>query len=161
MSYKRSIHFPKLYFRAKYIVLHKQKIKVKNFTVVVTLLNFLILFTFHFSLFSTSFLYLLSCENFFMSLASFCYPFSFLRRTLYNTWKSHYIQLKAFIMILNKKALVNICSISNSKNSQRNLLSFVSEMVVHECLKSSVWNCFSFALIWNYWEIYKNTWFSQ
>ena len=157
MSYKRSIHFPKLYFRAKYIVLHKQKIKLKNFTVVVTLLNFS--YTFHFSFFPFFNIFLVS-----LVLWKIFYVagiISFLRRTLYNTWKSHYIQLKAFIMILNKKALVNICSISNSKNSQRNLLSFVSEMVVHDCLKSSVWNCFSFALIWNYWEIYKNTWFSQ
>ena len=56
-----------------------------------------------------SFLYLFSCEEFFLffrSLASFWWFFiHFLRRTLYNTWKSHDKQLQFPIMIFNKKLL--------------------------------------------------------
>ena len=112
-----------------------------------------------------------------------------LRRTLYNTWKSHYRQLKVPTMVFNKKALVNISSISNSRNLRWNILSFVSRhcvknvqirsyfwsvfspnagkygpeitpyldtfravrVVANEWLKTSVWNCFSFSLISNYW----------
>ena len=40
------LNFLKLCFRAKYILFHVQKIKVKNFIVVVTLLN--LVFVFHF-----------------------------------------------------------------------------------------------------------------
>ena len=43
------MHFPKLCFRAKYILFRKQKIKVKNFIVVVSLLN--VSYTFHLSFF--------------------------------------------------------------------------------------------------------------
>ena len=64
--------------------------------------------------------------------------FLFLRRTLYNTWKSYYRQFQVLIMIFNKKTLVNISSISNLKNPPWNLLSFTSRFVVNECLKSSV-----------------------
>ena len=77
--------------------------------------------------------------------------FSFLRRTICNTWKNRYTQLQVSIMIFNKKALVNFSSISISKNPPWNLLSFMSRIVVHECLKNSVRNCLSFALISNYW----------
>ena len=72
--------------------------------------------------------------------------FSFLRRTLCNTWKSHYRQLQLLKMIFNEKVLVNISSMSNSKNPPWNLLSSVSRITVNECLKNSVQNCFSFAL---------------
>ena len=49
-----------------YILSHIQRTKVKNFIVVVTLLNFSYSFVFHspLSLFSMSFLYLLFCEEF-------------------------------------------------------------------------------------------------
>ena len=89
---------------------------------------------------------------FFRWLPSFWWSFfSFLWKTFYNTWKSHYRQLQVPIMIFNKKALLNISSISNSNNPPWNLLSFVSSIVVNECLKNSVRNCFSFDLISNYW----------
>ena len=61
--------------------------------------------------------------------------FSFLRRTLYNTWKSHYRQVQVPVMIFNKKVLVNISSISKSRNPPWNLLSFVSKIFVNKCLK--------------------------
>ena len=64
--------------------------------------------------------------------------FSFLRRTLYNTWKSHYRQVQVPVMIFNKKVLVNISSISKSRNPPWNLLSFVSKIFVNKCLKK-VW----------------------
>ena len=80
--------FPNCYFRAKNIIVHIQKIKIKNFIVVVMLLNFSYIFHFSFFPFSMSFLYLLLCEEF---LSLFKVPhiflvilFSFLR-TLYNT----------------------------------------------------------------------------
>ena len=145
--------FPNCYFRAKNIIVHIQKIKIKNFIVVVMLLNFSYIFHFSFFPFSMSFLYLLLCEEF---LSLFKVPhiflvilFSFLR-TLYNTWKNYYRQLQVSIIVFNKKALLNISSISNSKNPPWNLLSFVSRIVVNKCLKNSVRNCFSFALISNY-----------
>ena len=62
--------------------------------------------------------------------------FSFLRRTLYNTWKNHYTQLQVPTMIFNKKALENFSSFSISRNPPWNLFSFVSRIVVHECLKT-------------------------
>ena len=64
--------------------------------------------------------------------------FSFLRRTLYNTWKNHYKQFQVPIMIFNKKAPVNISSISNSKNLPWNLLSFVLWIAVKEYLKNRI-----------------------
>ena len=80
-------------------------------------------------------------------LASFWPFFSFLRRTLYSTWKSHYRQFQVLIMIFNRKAFLNISSITNSKNPPWNRLSFASRMVVNECLKNSVQNCFN-CLLW-------------
>ena len=62
--------------------------------------------------------------------------FSFLRGTHYNFCSSYYRQLQVPVMIFNKKALVNISSISNSKNALWNLSSFVSRIVVNECLKN-------------------------
>ena len=128
-----------------------KKLQLNNFIVVVTLLNFS--YTFHF-LFSPISRCFLLCEEFllfFRWFASFSwFFFSFLRRRLYNTWKNHYIQLQVLKISFNKKALVNIFSISNSKNQTWNLLSFVSGIVVYECLKKSVQNCFNFALISNY-----------
>ena len=141
------LRFPKLCFWAKYILFHIQKIEVKNFIVVVTLLNFS--YTFPFS-FSMSLLYLLLCEEFlllFRWLASFWWFFFH----FFNTWKSHYRQLQVLIMIFNKNVLVNTSSFSNSKNPPWNLLSFVSKIVVNECLKNSVLNYFNFVLISNYW----------
>ena len=61
--------------------------------------------------------------------------------------KSHYRQIQVLIMIFNKKALVNTSSTSNLKNPPWNLLSFVSRIVVNECLQNSVRNCFTFASI--------------
>ena len=48
---QHELHFSKLCLRAKYILAHIPKIKIKNFIVVVTLLNFpyTILFRFSFS----------------------------------------------------------------------------------------------------------------
>ena len=82
------LNFLKLCFRAKYILFHVQKIKVKNFIVVVTLLN--LVFVFHFfPPFSVSFLYLLLCGEFllFFQMAHIFLVtlFSFLRRTLSST----------------------------------------------------------------------------
>ena len=129
------------------------KNKSKEFHCRCSLLNFSFLFVFRFSLFTMSFLYVLLCKEFFLFfrwLASFWwFFFSFLRRTLYNTWKRHYRQLQVLIMIFNKKALVYISSISNLKNTPWNLLSFVSGIVSSECLKKIVQNYFSFALISN------------
>ena len=101
------------------------------------------MFCFLFYHFSTieCFLYLLLREEFllwFRWIAScLWFFFLFLRRTLYNTW-SHYGRLQVLIMIFNKKADVNIYSISNSKNRPWSLLSFVSRIVVHEVLRPSV-----------------------
>ena len=67
---------------------------------------------------------------------------------------------RCFITSFQIKALVNISSISNSKNPPLNLLSSVSIIVANEYLKNSARIYFSFALIWNYWYNYKNTWFS-
>ena len=53
-------------------------------------------------------------------------------------------------MIFNEKVILNISSNSNSKNPPWNLLSFASRIVVNECLKNSVWNCFTFTLVSNY-----------
>ena len=72
--------------------------------------------------------------------------FSFLSRTLYNTWKSHYRHLQVLVMIFNKEALANISSISKPKNPTWNLLRFVSWIVVNECLQNRLWNCF--LLLW-------------
>ena len=67
-----------------------------------------------------SFLYLFSCEEFFLffrSLASFWWFFiHFLRRTLYNTWKSHDKQLQFPIMIFNKKLLWIFLASPTQKN---------------------------------------------
>ena len=82
-------------------------------------------------------------------------------RTLFNTWKGHYRQLQVPTMIFNKKALENVSSILNSKKPPWNLLSFLSRIVVNKFLKNSVQNCFSFALISNYWQNYKNTFYNN
>ena len=74
--------------------------------------------------------------------------FSFFRRTLSNTWKSHYRQLQVLIMIFNKKALVSISSISNSKNPPWNFLGFVSKIVVNECLKTMCGIVFKCVIVW-------------
>ena len=73
--------------------------------------------------------------------------FSFLKRTLYNTWKSHYRRLQIPIITFNKNVVVNIYSISNSKNPPWNLLSFVLRVAINECLKNSARNCF-LVLLW-------------
>ena len=80
---------------------------------------------------------------FFWWLASFWWFFFIFFN---NTWISHYRQLQIVIMIFNKKTVVNISSISDLKNLPWNLLSFVSRIVVNECLKNSVRNYFS--LLW-------------
>ena len=96
------------------------------------------------------FLSCISChvKNFYYFLGGshvFDDSFFIFKETYYNTWKS-YIQLQVPVMIFNKEALVSISSISNSKNPTWNLLSFVSRIVVNECLKNSVQNCL--VLLW-------------
>ena len=142
-------------------------LKVKNFIVFVLLLDFS--YTLRFSLYPP--FQCLSCifcqgTNFYFSsgrifLVIFFFFFSFLRRKLYNTWKSLYRQLQGSIMIFNKNALAYISSIFNSKNPIWKLLSFVSRIVVNKCLENSVQDCFSFVLITTYWWNCKNTCFSQ
>ena len=112
---------------------------VKNFIVVLTLLNFSYTCYFSFSPFLMS----LIARIFLVILVSF------LRKTFYDTWKCHYKQLHLILMIFNRKPLVIISSISNSKNASWNLLSFASRIVVNECLRNSVRICFSFVLISN------------
>ena len=73
--------------------------------------------------------------------------FSFVKRTLYNSWKSHYWQLQLPMMIFNKNTLW----IFLASPTQRKTLSFVSRLVFNDCLKNSVRNYFSFAFISNYW----------
>ena len=107
--------------------------------------TFLIVFIF-LSPLSMSFWYLLARKEFllfFRWLESIWLFSLFLRRTLCNTWNRHYWQLNVPIMVLNKKALVSISSVSNSKEPPWNLLSFVSRSFVSECLKSSLQNCVS------------------
>ena len=134
--------------------IHKN-IKVRNFIVVVTLLN--LSFTFSFFVFpSFQCLYCISScvKNFIIFLVARIFMvilFSFLKKRLYKTCKSHYRQLQVIIMIFNERALVNISSISNSKNPPWDLSSFVSRTVVNESPRNSVQNCFSFDLISNYW----------
>ena len=137
-------------FSTKYILFHIQKIKIKNFIVVVTLLNFTYSFRFLFFLLYNVFLYLLLWEEFFLFF-----------RWLASSSFRHFRQFQVIVMIFSIKALVNISSISNSKNPAWNLLSLVPRIVVNECLRNSVRNCFSFVLTSNYWWNYKNIWFSQ
>ena len=62
-------------------------------------------------------------KNFYYFLVSHTFLyffFSFLRRTLYNTWKNHYTKFQVSI-IFNKKAPVSISCISDSNNPPRNL----------------------------------------
>ena len=76
------------------------------------MLNFAYAFRFSFHDFLVS-LAMWKLLLFFRWLASFWGSFfQFLRRTLYNTWKS---QHQVLIMIFDKKAFVNISAISNSK----------------------------------------------
>ena len=93
-----------------------------------------------FSPFSMSFLFVsLAMWKIFIFLVARIFLvilFSFLRRTIYNTWKNQYTQLQVPTMIFNKKALENFSSFSISRNPPRNLFSFVSRIVVHECLKT-------------------------
>ena len=64
--------------------------------------------------------------------------FSFLRRILYNTWKSYYKQLELLYKL--KKALMNVSSIAHSKNNsfwvlhQELLLMNVSKTVCRSAL---------------------------
>ena len=71
--------------------------------------------------------------------------FFILKKTFYNTWKSHYAQHQVPIMIFNKKT----SSITNSKNQPWNFLSFLSRIVVNKFLKKCMRNCSSFAIISN------------
>ena len=140
------------------------KNKLKNIVVVVSLWNSSYTFRFpsppsfqclsRISFHAKNFYYFFKVARIFLVIL-----FSFLRRTLYNTWKSHYRQLQVPIMIFDKKALENISSILNSKKPRWNLLSFLPRIVVNKFLKISVRNCFSFALISNCWQNYKNTLF--
>ena len=106
-------------------------------------------YTFHFSFFTFFSVFLVSAIMlrifiiFQVSYTLLEVLFPFLRRALYNTWKSHYRQLQVLILIFNKKALMKIPSISNSKNPPWNLLSFVSKTNVNECHRNSVRICFS------------------
>ena len=141
-----------LYFRAKLIVFHIQKInKSKKFYCRCYLAKF---FWYIFflppapqppsqCLFSIS-CYVKNSYHFLVIL------FSFLRGTIYSIWKSHLRQIQVLILIFNKKALVNISGISNSKNPALNFLSSVSRIVVNKCFKNSMRNRLSFALISNY-----------
>ena len=73
----------------------------------VHVVTFLILFIFLFFPFSISYLYLLLCEEFLIFLRThivLVIPFSCLRRTFYNTWKSHCRELQV-LMIFNKIAI--------------------------------------------------------
>ena len=78
--------------------------------------------------------------------------FLFLKRTLYNTWKSHCRQLHILTMIFNNKPRVNTSNSNTSptRRTHHETLSFVSRIIVNECLKNSVRNCFSFVLILNF-----------
>ena len=71
------------------------------------------------------FLNLLPCEKFllfFRWLIPFWWLFlHFLKKALYNTWKSHSRELQVPTKIINKKARVKISSISDSKNPPWNL----------------------------------------
>ena len=88
------MHLPKLYFRAKYILFHLKKIKVKHFIVVITLLKFS--YTFCFSFFpSFQCFSWISCH-----VKNFYY---FLEKKII---KSHYRQLQVPIMTFPKKVLV-------------------------------------------------------
>ena len=71
--------------------------------------------------------------------------FLFLRRILYNTWKSHYRQLQVLIMIFNKKPL-KVFVASPTQNPPWNLLSFASRTAANKSLKNSVQNCL--ILLW-------------
>ena len=95
------------------------------------------------TLLEISFLYLLPCKEFLLFLRCFAssfwwFFFSFLRRILYNTWKSYYKQLELLYKL--KKALVNVSSIAHSKNNsfwvlhQELLLMNVSKTVCRSAL---------------------------
>ena len=106
-------------------------------------------YTFHFSffpLFSVFLVSLIMWRIFVIFQVSYTFLvvlFPFLKRTLYNTWKSHYRQVQVLILIFNEKALVKIPSISDSKNPPWNLLSFASKTIVNECHRNNVRICFS------------------
>ena len=63
--------------------------------------------------------------------------FLIFKENTWNSWKSQYKQHQVLIMVFNKKALVNISNISNSKNPPWNLLKFVLRIVVNECLSQN------------------------
>ena len=117
-----------------------------------------------FSLFIFSPFQCISCtscqvKNFYYFLDDSHLPvdsFTFLTRTLYKTWKSHYRQLQFPILIFNKKALVNISSISISKNQPLNLLSFVSRIVVNKFLKIQFVIFNPWKVPWNWIAFYQN-----
>ena len=122
------------YIFEKYMLFHIQKIKVKNFIVAVVLLNFPYTFRFLipplpllFNFFLVSLVMWRIFINFYVACIFLVILFSFLWRTLRNTWKSLYRQLQVPIIIFNKKDLANISSISNSKNPPWNPLSSVLE----------------------------------
>ena len=181
LRFKYPATLQKLYYECKIYTTFSQTmfpskiypfpLKVKNFIVFVTLLNFFVVKLFTLSVFYFTPLFNVFLASFtkwrifiFQGVAFFWwffYFFSFWRRKLYNTWKSLYRQLQGSIMIFNKNALAYISSIFNSKNPIWKLLSFVSRIVVNKCLENSVQNCFNFALITTYWWNCKNTCFSQ
>ena len=139
-------------FLSKYIVFHVQKIKVNNSVVGCYAVK--LIFYFSFFIFSPfQWLCYISCyvKNFLGGSHLFGDSVSIFKE---NTWKSYYRQLQVIIMSFNKKkTLVNISSISNSKNPQWNLLSFASRIVVNECLKTVC----GFVLVLIWFQIIGNT----
>ena len=119
----------------------------------------LILFSFHFSPFQCISCTSCNVKNFYYFLGDLHLPvdsFLFLTRTLYKTWKSHYRQLQVPILIFNKKALVNISSISISNNPPLNLLCFISRIVVNKFLKIQFVILNPWKVPWNWIAFYQN-----
>ena len=139
-QYKR--YFPKLCFRAKYIFFHIQKITVKNFTVVVTLLNcsYTSRFsspTFPFQCLSCIFRYVK--KFYFLGEVARIFLvmlFSFLKRTLYNTWKGHYRQLQVLIMTLIKKLLWIFVAFRTQRTHQETFWVLYRELLLMNVLET-------------------------
>ena len=105
--WQHKLHFLKLEFRAKYNLFHMQKIKFKKFychCYVVKL--FLYFWSLIFPLFNVFLVSLAMWKIFIIFKVARIFLvilFSFVSRTLYDTWKSEYRPLQVLIMIFNPK----------------------------------------------------------
>ena len=137
----------KLCFRVKYLFFYLQKIKENNFIVVVTLLNFS--YTSRFSsplLFNVLLVSLVTWRIFiiFRWLKSFWWFF------FQFEGKSHYRQLQVLI-ILTKELLWIFLASPTQRTHHKTFWVFFLELLLMNVSKNSVHNCFSFALVSNYW----------